>query len=109
MRWISGDTTCRTTGPRGSDSSLIICLGLSEREHVIGLLLGTEEDWPAAFEALVSRLGPVDGHTLRTERILNEPFDLRYTPHYSVVIDRLAWWYDLPRAWLKKISLMDDV
>ena len=43
----------------------------------IGLLLGTEEDWPAAFEALVSRLGPVDGHTLRTERILNEPFDLR--------------------------------
>jgi len=27
----------------------------------------------------------------------------------SVVIDRLAWWYDLPRAWLKKVSLMDDV
>jgi hypothetical protein len=25
------------------------------------------------------------------------------------VIDRLAWWYDLPRAWLKKIALMDDV
>jgi hypothetical protein len=25
------------------------------------------------------------------------------------VIDRLAWWYDLPRAWLKKVSLMDDV
>ena len=24
----------------------------------IGLLLGTEEDWPAAFEALVERLGP---------------------------------------------------
>jgi hypothetical protein len=78
-------------------------------EHVIGLLLGTEEDWPAAFEALVSRLGPVDGHTLRTERIRNEPFDLRSTPHYALVIDRLAWWYDLPRAWLKKVSLMDDV
>ena len=31
-------------------------------EHAIGLLLGTEEDWPAAFEALVARLGPVDGH-----------------------------------------------
>src|SRR3954468_1881295 len=78
-------------------------------EHLIGLLLGTEEDWPAAFEALVERVGPVDGHTLRTERILNEPFDLRYEPRYSLVIDRLAWWYDLPRAWLKKISLMDDV
>src|SRR3954469_14837924 len=78
-------------------------------EHTIGLLLGTEEDWPAAYEALVTRLGSVDGHTLRTERILNEPFDLRYKPRYSLVIDRLAWWYDLPRAWLKKVSLMDDV
>jgi hypothetical protein len=78
-------------------------------EHTIGLLLGTEEDWPAAFEALVARVGDVDGHTLRTERIINEPFDLRAKPKYGVVIDRLAWWYDLPRAWLKKISLMDDV
>jgi hypothetical protein len=25
------------------------------------------------------------------------------------VIDRLAWWYDVPREWLKKIALMDDV
>jgi len=78
-------------------------------EHLIGLLLGTEEDWPAAFEALVSRLGPVAGGTFRTERVLNEPFDLRYRPRYDLVIDRLAWWYDLPRAWLKKVSLMDDV
>jgi len=78
-------------------------------ERVIGLLLGTEEDWPAAFEALVSRVGEIDGHTLRTDRIINEPFDLRYKPRYHVVIDRLAWWYDLPRAWLKKVSLMDDV
>jgi hypothetical protein len=81
--------------------------------HLIGLLLGTEEDWPSAFEALVSRLGPVEWrgetHELTTERIVNEPFDLRYTPRYALVIDRLAWWYDLPRAWLKKIALMDDV
>ena len=27
--------------------------------HLIGLLLGTEEDWPAAFETIVRRLGPV--------------------------------------------------
>jgi len=78
-------------------------------ERIVGLLLGTEEDWPAAFEALVARLGPIDGNELRTERIVNEPFDLRYRPRYSIVIDRLAWWYDLPRAWLKKVSLMDDV
>jgi hypothetical protein len=72
-------------------------------------MLGTEEDWPGAFEALVSRLGPVAGNTVTTERVFNEPFDLRYKPRYSLVIDRLAWWYDLPREWLKKISLMDDV
>ncbi|HST26027.1 MAG TPA: hypothetical protein VLJ76_08545 [Gaiellaceae bacterium] len=78
-------------------------------QRIIGLLLGTEQDWPTAFEALVARLGPVDGTQLVTERIVNEPFDLRYKPRYSLVIDRLAWWYDLPRAWLKKVSLMDDV
>jgi hypothetical protein len=82
-------------------------------DHLIGLLLGTEEDWPRAFEALVGRLGPVswrgERHRLTTERIMNEPFDLRAKPRYSLVIDRLAWWYDLPREWLKKISLGNDV
>ena len=82
-------------------------------DHLIGLLLGTEEDWPRAFEALVERAGPLrwrgEEHRLTTERILNEPFDLRATPRYSLVIDRLAWWYDLPREWLKKVSLGDDV
>jgi hypothetical protein len=83
------------------------------RRHLIGLLLATEEDWPGAFEALVGRLGPIEyggeTHELTTERIRNEPFDLRYKPEYSVVIDRLSWWYDLPREWLKKVALMDDV
>jgi hypothetical protein len=82
-------------------------------DHLIGLLLGTEEDWPRAFEALVGRLGPVrwrgEEHRLTTERIVNEPFDLRAQPRYALVIDRLAWWYDLPREWLKKISLGNDV
>ena len=83
-------------------------------EHLIGLLLGTEEDWPRAFEELVRRLGAVrsaDGtpHTLRTERITIEPFDLRAKPRYDLVVDRLAWWYFVPREWLKKVALMDDV
>ena len=78
-------------------------------DALIGLLLGTEEDWPAAFEALVGRLPPIAGRRLRTARIVNEPFDLRSVPRYALVIDRLAWWYDLPRAWLKKVSLMNDV
>jgi hypothetical protein len=82
-------------------------------EHLLGLLLGTEEDWPRAFEELVRRLGPVraDGreHALSTERITIEPFDLRARPRYDLVIDRLAYWYYVPREWLKKIALMDDV
>jgi hypothetical protein len=82
-------------------------------EHLIGLLLGTEEDWPSTFEQLVQRLGPVrsggETHRVSTERIVVEPFDLRYRPRYHLVIDRLAWWYDVPREWLKKIALMDDV
>jgi hypothetical protein len=82
-------------------------------EHLIGLLLGTEDDWPTAYEGILGRVGPISWrgaeHTLRTERVVNEPFDLRYRPRYRLVIDRLSWWYDLPRAWLKKISLMDDV
>jgi hypothetical protein len=81
--------------------------------HLIGLLLGTEDDWPAAFEHLLARVGPIEyggeTHELATERIKTEPFDLRYRPRYSLVIDRLGWWYTVPREWLKKISLMDDV
>jgi hypothetical protein len=82
-------------------------------EHLLGLLLGTEEDWPRAFEELVRRLGPVRhggrSHTLNTERITIEPFDLRATPRYDLVIDRLAHWYYVPREWLKKVSLMNGV
>ena len=86
---------------------------MDRTEHLLGLLLGTEEDWPRAFEELVRRLGPVRvggvDHRLRTERITIEPFDLRAKPRYDLVIDRLAYWYYVPREWLKKIALMDDV
>ena len=86
---------------------------MSERRHLIGLLLGAEEDWPAVFEHLVSRLEPITRggatHSFATERVTNEPFDLRADPRYALVIDRLGWWYDLPREWLKKAALKDDV
>jgi hypothetical protein len=87
---------------------------MPERTHLIGLLLGTEEDWPTAFETLVQRLGPIkdasgDTHRITTERITIEPFDLRDKPRYGLVVDRLAYWYFVPREWLKKIALMDDV
>jgi D-ala D-ala ligase C-terminus len=83
-------------------------------DHIIGLLLGTEEDWPRAFETLVRRLGPVTDdsgttHRLDTSRVTIEPFNLRDKPRQSLVIDRLAYWYYHPREWLKKVALMDDV
>jgi hypothetical protein len=87
---------------------------MSEVEHLIGMLLGTEDDWPRAFEALVRRLGPVTdasatSHHIRTERVSIEPFSLRDPPRHALVIDRLAYWYYHPREWLKKAALMDDV
>ncbi len=82
--------------------------------HLIGLLLGTEEDWPSALEGYLAHLKPEikvsgDTHTYTAERIVNEPFDLRAVPRYSLVIDRLAYWYHLPREWMKKVALMDRV
>jgi hypothetical protein len=81
--------------------------------HLIGLLLGTEEDWSTSFERLTELAGSFawrgETHALDVERVTNEPFDLRYRPRYALVIDRLGWWYALPREWLKKVVLMDDV
>jgi hypothetical protein len=78
------------------------------------LLLGTEEDWPAAFGEILRRLGPVQGpdggqHAFDIERITIEPFSLRSHPRYDLVIDRLAYWYYHPREWLKKVAMMDGV
>ena len=81
-------------------------------QHLIGLLLGTEDDWPRAFETLTRRLGPVPHqgreHQLTTERLTIEPFDLRDPVRPDVVIDRLGWWYYHPREWLKKAALVND-
>ena len=87
---------------------------MTSDRHLIGLLLGTEEDWPRAFEEIIRRLGPVAGpggsrHSFDCERITIEPFGLRDKPRYHLVIDRLAYWYYVPREWLKKVALMDSV
>ena len=82
-------------------------------DRLIGLLLGTEEDWPRAFETLVGQLGGIDyegeRYDFSTERITIEPFNLRAVPRHSLVIDRLAHWYYVPREWLKKVAMMNDV
>ena len=84
------------------------------RTHLLGLLLGMEEDWSGAFEALLARAAPAvelggERHEFTSERVTIEPFDLRARPRHSLVIDRLAHWYYVPREWLKKVALMDGV
>jgi hypothetical protein len=79
--------------------------------HLIGLLLGAEEDWPQAFEAILRRVGPVKvggvTHTIGSERLTIEPFDLTDPVRSDLVIDRLAYWYYHPREWLKKAALVN--
>ena len=82
------------------------------KDHLIGLLLGAEEDWPRAFEEILRRVGPldVDGetHTVSSERLTIEPFRLDDPVRTELVIDRLAHWYYHPREWLKKAALVND-
>jgi hypothetical protein len=81
------------------------------QDHLIGLLLGAEEDWPQAFEQILRFVGPldVDGttHRIASERLTIEPFDLDDPVRTGLVIDRLAHWYYHPREWLKKAALVD--
>ena len=82
-------------------------------DHVIGLLLGNEEDWPGAFQAMFRRIPQIsyegETHNFKTVRITIEPFDLRMKPRHSLVIDRLSHWYYVPREWIKKVAMMNDV
>ena len=87
---------------------------MANQKHLIGLLLGAEEGWPTALEALVAGLGPItapDGsrHEITSERVTIEPFNLRDPVRQDLVVDRLAYWYYHPREWLKKAALMDDL
>jgi hypothetical protein len=87
---------------------------MADTTHLVGLLLGTEQDWPTAFEAIMRSVGTVTDamgteHSYDVERMTIEPFDLRSTPRHDLVIDRLAYWYYHPREWLKKVALVDAV
>ncbi len=80
----------------------------------IGLLIGDEDDWPSAFEALARRLDSTvqyrgERYEIQVERIRIHPFKLTAPTTYHLVIDRLAYWHYQPREWLKKASLLNDV
>lgn len=80
----------------------------------IGLSLGADLCWPAAFEELVRlldlRLSLGDEIVdFAVERVQVEPFDLQYKPRYDLVLDRLTHWFSTSREWIKKITMMDGV
>jgi hypothetical protein len=79
----------------------------------IGLSLGADICWPAAYEEILKRLAPaitVGGNEIRfeIERVTVEPFSLSAKPRYDLVIDRLTHWFHTSREWIKQIAL-DDV
>jgi hypothetical protein len=87
---------------------------MAEITRHIGLSLGADICWPAAFEGVMKRLDlrvPHGGDTLRfeVERVSIEPFNLRQKVKYDVVVDRLTHWYHTSREWIKKGILMDDL
>lgn len=83
-------------------------------KKIIGLLIGDEEDWPTAFEALARRLNPTityenNTYQFEVERMRIHPFRLDAPTRYHLVIDRLAYWHNDPREWLKKAALVNNV
>lgn len=80
----------------------------------VGLLIGDENDWPSAIEALFRRYTPKlqrngEDIDLAAERIRIHPFALRAETSYDLVVDRLAYWHINPREWLKKVALLNNV
>ncbi len=80
----------------------------------IGLLLSDEDDWPVAFEQLHRRFsersaGRAGLPASTVERIRIHPFNLAAPTSYDLVIDRLAWWHNHAREWLKKAALVNGV
>ncbi|HQY61690.1 MAG: hypothetical protein IPF92_16980 [Myxococcales bacterium] len=80
----------------------------------IGLSLGADVCWPLCYEALMERLDlhlPIgeDRVSFDVERVTIEPYDLRQSCKYDVVIDRLTHWYHTSREWIKKSIVMNDL
>ena len=80
----------------------------------IGLSLGADICWPAAYEEIVSRLKlklPLGTDTVQfaVERVTVEPYNLRQPVKYTMVLDRLTHWFHTSREWIKKAVVMDGL
>ncbi len=80
----------------------------------IGLSLGADICWPLCFEAIMRELAldlPIGDDRVRfeVERVTIEPYDLRQSCKYDLVVDRLTHWYHTSREWIKKSIVMNDL
>lgn len=80
----------------------------------IGLSLGADLCWPACYEEIVKRLklSIVSGDDVldfHVERVTVEPFDLRQSCKYDLVLDRLTHWFHTSREWIKKAVILDGL
>ena len=80
----------------------------------IGLSLGADLCWPAAFEEIVRNLALElklgdDVVDFAVERVTVEPFDLQQPCRYDVVLDRLTHWFNTSREWIKKAVILDGL
>ena len=87
---------------------------MSKEIRNLGLSLGADLCWPAAFEEIMKEWDLSIDYKGReisfdVERVTVEPFNLQYKPKYDVVLDRVTHWYHISREWIKKITLMDNV
>ena len=87
---------------------------MSKEIRNLGLSLGADLCWPAAFEEIMKEWDLSIDYKGReisfdVERVTVEPFNLQYKPKYDVVLDRVTHWYHISREWIKNITLMDNV
>ncbi len=80
----------------------------------IGLSLGADICWAAAYEDILKRLDLAIPHgkdeiRFEASRVTIEPFDLKQPVRYDVVIDRLTHWMHTSREWIKKAVVMDGL
>ena len=84
----------------------------TRRTHLVGLLLGAEEDWPTRLRgAARARRSDHDGRWSDPRADERAAHHRAVRPSHPVrtglVIDRLAYWYYHPREWLKKAALVN--
>jgi len=89
-------------------------ISLAHINRKVGLSLGADICWPICYEALLKKLDlnmsiGGDTVTVKSERVVIEPFGLHHDCSYDVVIDRLTHWFHTSREWIKTKIMVNDL